>query len=244
MIVKKILIVFIFTILFMNSAFSSTWITISKGYWNDGSIWSTGIIPSYSSSDTIIIKHPVVFENNLYLNDGAFIQIDSSGGLCGHNDITVYSNATIIKYGILELDSLFIPGGQVICLGPGQVVLSLHARLTNGGSLSVNGCSFSVGPWFNCVQPTFDFALGIEEFKTFTFHLFPNPIKSTLNISLSEIKSAINLSLYNIHNQVVYSEKIEGNKLIQLDISNYSNGVYFLNISNNNFSRTEKIIKY
>ena len=78
MIVKKILIAFIFTILAINSAFSSTWITISKGYWNNGSIWSTGMIPPYSSSDTIIIEHPVVFENNLYFNDGAFIQIDSS----------------------------------------------------------------------------------------------------------------------------------------------------------------------
>src|SRR4030095_12911648 len=97
-----------------------------------------GIIPSYASSDTIIIRDTVLFNNNIFLMSGAFMQIDSMGGaLCGHYNITVNSGARLNKFGALSLDTLYMPGGDVFCIIGGDLLM-WYGLLTNGGTFQIH----------------------------------------------------------------------------------------------------------
>lgn len=229
---KKIFFTTIFTVLLAFIAKSTTWTTISNGFWNDPATWSTGIVPPLSSADSFNIKFPVAIQNNLTFNTGALLNIDSTGGICGHYKVTVKSGARISKFGILELDTLSIPGGIVTCQGPGQVILTCYGVISNGGSFSVNGCSLAVGPWFNCLQPAYAFVLGINEKDTNNpVVVYPNPNNGsfTLTYHLSAVKAElkiINLLGENVYRQYLYGT--EGS--VEITISELRQGFYFWEI--------------
>jgi hypothetical protein len=244
---RKIL---VFFLLFAKISNATTWQTVSSGFWNNASIWSTSIVPPSTSSDTFNIQYPVAIQNNLTFNSGAMLTIASAGGICGHYKMTLSSGAKLMKYGILELDSLYIPGGIVTCLAPGSVILTMNGILTLGGSLSVSGCSFAVGPWFNCQQPEYSFANGVEEINTLeNISFFPNPFTANATISYELIESSKvditvcdvlgkEISLYNNPNQT------SGKHELQINSGNLqlAKGMYFVKMKTDNSQKIIKVI--
>lgn len=220
----------------------STWFNISPGYWDNPIIWQGGISPPYSLSDTIIINYPVAINENITLNNNSYIFIDSLGGICGHHNITVLSGARILKLGILEIDSLKIPGGIVNCLGNGEVILTLSGIISNGGSFSVNGCPLSVGPWFNCVQPSFAFTLDIEEIIETSFTIFPNPAHDRIQVNSENLKVK-SLEIYNLHGQKVKqipSFKFQNSN--KIDVSALDKGIYLIQIQTEYGIENKKLV--
>lgn len=240
--INILLIFFIF--LFVKPTSASTYSTITAGSWGAPSVWSGAIAPSFTTSDTIIINHPILFNEDLYFESGAFMQIESNGGLCGHKNITVTSNALIIKYGILELDSMFLTGGVVECYAPGEVIATSQVSLSGAGSsFSLDGCALSVGPWFEC-RDFFDEAVGITELNTESFSVYPSPAKDFLNVNVSENTASYNLSIFNIQGRLIHHEIITGIKSKEIDISDLPKGIYILYITNSEFSKTKKFQKH
>ena len=212
---------------FVYQAKSNTWINISAGYWDNPLIWQGGVSPPCTLSDTIIINHPVAIKQNLLLNSSAYIFIDSAGGICGHHNITVEAGASILKYGILEIDSLIIPGGVVNCSGNGQVILTLYGIISNGGSFSVNGCPLNVGPWFNCVQPAFAFTLNVEEINGDMFTLFPNPFSYSTTLQTQKpLQSATLIICDIIGKEIKRITNINGKEII-IQRDGMKSGMYF-----------------
>jgi choice-of-anchor B domain-containing protein len=81
--------------------------------------------------------------------------------------------------------------------------------------------------------------LAIEENSISNFKIYPNPTSNTININsinfpISDIK------IYDLSGKLVYSNEFISELNINLDISNFSNGIYILKL-NNQF--TTKIIK-
>jgi hypothetical protein len=226
---KKLKHLLLFCLLVISSfSFSVTWKTVSTGFWNNPYVWSTGTVPPYSSADTFLIRNPVAITNDLFFQSGAFVKIDSSGGICGHYNATVFSGAKILKHGILELDSLKIPGGQVTCLSPGEVILTQYGIITAGGSLTVNGCSLSVGPWFECIQPAYSFIIGIEEPNVKDpIKIFPNPGNGVFELRLDTDTKFKKLIVSDLWGRTCFEQTIENNSENSLfDISLLKNGLY------------------
>lgn len=75
----------------------------------------------------------------------------------------------------------------------------------------------------------------------------PNPVKDQLFLKIqSEWKSMVNVQLLNAAGQVFYQQQmnlIEGQQLAQIDVSQLTKGVYFLQTTNGNAVSTQKIIK-
>jgi len=221
---------------------STTWTTISPGYWNNPQIWSTGITPPYISADTFIIQHPVAFQDNIVLNAGAFIRIDSTGGLCAHHNITVNTGASILKYGVLEVDTLYIPGGDVNCLSPGEVILWLNAHISNGGAFQSN-CAFSIGPWFECVRPQFGFMNVLDLVDKNQISIFPNPATDHITIEFkTDVNKNTTVTISNIQGQQLLKQSIS-NINTTLDVSGLSSGIYFLRISSDEGFAVKKFVK-
>ena len=73
-----------------------------------------------------------------------------------------------------------------------------------------------------------------------TIKLYPNPTKNNLIISNQEAISQI--QIYNISGQLLLNQEFNLNQ-INLDISKYSSGIYFVNVFVNDKSKLFKIIK-
>ena len=88
-----------------------------------------------------------------------------------------------------------------------------------------------------------DGVLSSDNFEMNQIEVYPNPSNSVFNLNLKKIE-AKTIEVYDITGKLI--EKIE-NKLItqlmQIDLSNASNGVYFVKISTENNTVTKRIIK-
>jgi len=169
---------FLLSLILLKTIFSSnaaTWKTVSFGHWSNPGIWSGGVAPPFTCGDTLLILHPVVISNTITLTSGAYMKIDSLGGICGHETLIVQTNAYLLKYGILQLEALLIPGGHVNSYGPQPLIITNYAYLSNGGSMNITGGA-AVGPWFNCQMPEYGFLTGEEETTyNLKIRVFPNP---------------------------------------------------------------------
>jgi hypothetical protein len=78
------------------------------------------------------------------------------------------------------------------------------------------------------------------------FSVYPNPAKDNLNINYNSMdESTLSIKLVDVLGNIVVNEErqiIEGNNDLQLQLSDLSNGVYFLSIDGNDFSQKKKIV--
>ena len=87
--------------------------------------------------------------------------------------------------------------------------------------------------------------VGIDETVKFEnyFNVFPNPSTGIFNVTLVPQKESINFEIFDIRGKQIQAEIISANQSqFNFDLSNVSKGVYFLKLSNENISTTQKLI--
>jgi hypothetical protein len=110
--------------------------------------------------------------------------------------------------------------------------------------IDANTCS-NISNTFNATYT------GIDEFSTnHLFIVYPNPSTGKFSVIANGAKQSQiqKLEVYNIIGSLVISEmatanSVNGSSLITVDLSSYSNGIYFLNCKVENETQTIKIIK-
>jgi len=83
--------------------------------------------------------------------------------------------------------------------------------------------------------------LGTLENEFHLFNVFPNPAKDLLTIKMDNNQGQIDVQLTNIQGQLVYKNLFSSNQ-IQLDITDFSPGVYFVEVKIGTINQIEKII--
>jgi hypothetical protein len=75
--------------------------------------------------------------------------------------------------------------------------------------------------------------------------LYPNPTKGDLKVYINGTDTTIDVSLINVGGTEFISKEMDvsSDRLIQLDLSNFRNGVYFLQVKSATVNRTLKVIK-
>jgi hypothetical protein len=239
---RKILIPCVLFLFLADISKANKWTTVGSGYWSSSAVWLGGIAPAYTIADTFLIKHAIFLDEKLKLNAGAYMEIDSLGGICGHQQIIVNTQAKIIKYGILELDTLSIPGGSVHLLKPGLVILTKYGVINNGGSLNSN-CAVAVGPWFDCHLPEYAFALGIPTTHILSeFSFSPNPFfMQTLLQTNVFLKNAC-MTIYNSSGELVKRLDNLSGQTITIRRDNLPCGLYFVELTEENRIHKTKLI--
>ncbi len=81
--------------------------------------------------------------------------------------------------------------------------------------------------------------VNIDKFSE-EIHIYPNPTSNFLKIETEMNINSINI--YNITGQIIYSEQQIINNNSEIDVSNYTKGIYLLKIETKNNIITEKII--
>ena len=95
----------------------------------------------------------------------------------------------------------------------------------------------------NCCKGSRD----ISDNSSENVKVYPNPTSDVINIAITEVNSPTSLYIYNMSGKVIYSEQqinVDNNTdlIKQIDLSAYSNGVYFIKLTNNEMVKTIKFI--
>jgi hypothetical protein len=136
---------------------------------------------------------------------------------------------------------------------------SLISSSDNDNTLSFvqdNGCdigSGGFGYWYSNSKPLMiRLNLGYETVSSLEDNIFdgklsvhPNPSKGIFNLDLVEVNSGeYVISVTNILGEVVYFEtrNVNNTSSTKLDLSNLNNGIYMLNVQNENSNINKKLI--
>ena len=85
--------------------------------------------------------------------------------------------------------------------------------------------------------------LGIEsEAVNVALGLQPNPATSTVSINMRGVTGMVDCSIIDMSGRVVYSRTINAESSHTVDLSNIAAGAYFVRVTNDKFSKVEKLI--
>lgn len=211
-----------------NKTKATSYTTAVNGHWSNQGCWVNGLIPPFTTSDSIVIKHHIVLPSNLSLLSGASLLIESTGGLCGHFEINIAAGASILKYGILEIDVLNQSGGSVNLLPPGNTIFTQYGFLS-GGSFS-NTSNFAVGPWFECQMPEYQFLNGINDhLNKGSINIFPNPVEQFIYFDAPNSSNKIACLVFDSKGTLILQKQLSHNQK-QIDVSELQSGMFFLQI--------------
>ena len=75
------------------------------------------------------------------------------------------------------------------------------------------------------------------------FSLYPNPAKDEVNIQLYALDIVYGtIEITNVNGQMLYSKAIYNEKQIQINVDDFTAGIYFVNITSENMNKTEKLM--
>ncbi|MCF8298812.1 MAG: T9SS type A sorting domain-containing protein, partial [Saprospiraceae bacterium] len=83
--------------------------------------------------------------------------------------------------------------------------------------------------------------IDIVEKHQLNLKIYPNPTSGFVSIEYNQRKKAT-INIFNISGQLIHSEILSGNTTKQLDLSNFSKGVYLIKISNDEMIETQKLV--
>ena len=83
-------------------------------------------------------------------------------------------------------------------------------------------------------------SLGIDSNTNSEFSIYPNPVNDILNLSYTQEMNVV--KVYNIIGQELLSKKVNSSST-QIDISNFANGTYFIQVTTEIAMKTVRIIK-
>lgn len=86
------------------------------------------------------------------------------------------------------------------------------------------------GDYLDSLTINFSYPLAVEDLKTVSLSIAPNPASNNVKVTLDGTESA-QVRMVDVLGNVVYSEQVAGSK--NIDVSGFKNGVYFVTIEGN-----------
>ncbi|MFL5765782.1 MAG: YCF48-related protein [Bacteroidia bacterium] len=214
-----------------------TWVTQTSGVSS-----SLNAIRFQSTTDGIAVG-----------DTGVILKTTNSGGIW--TPVTAGTTDFLTGLDFIDASQGFIVGGNVSS-NTGSIL-----ETSNGGSTwttSFPGSSRLTR--VDMVNPNTGYAVGLDgTILKYTsnvgilengngsvlLNIFPNPAQNQITVEFSSFSTAL-LKITNVLGQIVYSETMEnalGKQNKNIDISAFSNGIYFVRIKNDKESISKKFIK-
>lgn len=113
---------------------------------------------------------------------------------------------------------------------------------------STSGIYYAIGIDANgCLSDTtavFYFAVPIEKTTKESYRIYPNPTQDVLNIEFSNAQ-ILDIELFNAQGQKVFAQHLgTGQTIYRLSLEHLPQGVYYLQLFNNQYKYSEKIVKW
>ena len=90
-------------------------------------------------------------------------------------------------------------------------------------------------------------AIGLQELNEHSFTIYPNPAHSSISLNLSQLNSLTLLSVTDVLGQELNKVILDSQSSdvdYSIDISEWPNGLYFINVENNSNQIVKRFVKY
>ena len=202
------------TIDLVNSSIPSI---VSNGYFNFSSGWLAGGAPFNAQPDTFSVKYKFTPSGI----DTAAVILESWNTTTGMlvDTIDIWTNGGTwttknIQLGYTE--------------APDSIRVSFFSGNNAGSVLLVDDIQFIGGD------------LGFEEPQATTWNMYPNPANE--NIYVTNIEDNAKVEIYNLNGQLIYSNYQTNNKQLNINVSDWENGIYLIKINSESSLKTKKIV--
>lgn len=195
--------------------------------------------PLYSTTYTVTVSHSTCAPGN----DSAVVQVDSlpvanagqNEKICQGNSIQLITSGGV-NYTWYPSTGLDDPNIANPIAAPN--VTTDYIVIVEG----VNGCTVA-----DTITIEVEVCSGIaEEMRKTDMKLFPNPTNYALNISiLNAAFKQLKIEVFDIYGRMVYNKdagKMSGDYIIQIKISSFPQGIYYLKLKDDTFFILEKFI--
>ncbi len=236
-------------------SYQKTSATVLQNYGFVGS----GVVIAYSNPEDLL-RYPFSFSNTF---SDTWAAIFTNGGYTfyrnGSSTITADGTGTLITptatfTGVLRVhlvenysDSVNIFGTPTVTTYNNDQYLwykdGIHYPLASCYSLTTGAGTTTGGSYYVSTS------VGIEENLALanSINLFPNPTSENIRLKYNiESTTSVKISIINILGQEVYAEEISklsaGEQTIDLNVSSFEKGTYFVKIQTNDSFATKKII--
>lgn len=164
-------------------------------------------------------------------------------GFPNHYSTPVNGDTLCMKYGYIP-DSY--PIFSAYWGGNGEYVSPFFDK-----NYRIHGIRWSYSAVYKFRRPDFYFAkhvldsllTGTNEIKTTNWKVYPNPALDKLTVELPTVPNDATIEIKNLLGEILYSEKFVASSNNTINISEFSNGVYFIQIRNEQKLSIKKFIK-
>ena len=211
-----------------------TYYSVKDGYWNNTTTWQGGVLPDLA--DTVIIRHIVIFTQDLNVPSTGYIQIDSAATLCGINSIETDCGSYFYNWGTVKADTVIITDG-----GNYGFIHALNQYSVSPCLITTYIGAALIGGTFSCILPTSIIEQDVSD--EVELNVIPNPFFDRLNFDLISETQEDNLTiiLLDYTGRIILKNIVD--KTGHLDLSSLSSGIYILKVLHNERWYVKSVIK-
>ncbi|MBO4587942.1 MAG: T9SS type A sorting domain-containing protein [Bacteroidales bacterium] len=90
---------------------------------------------------------------------------------------------------------------------------------------------------------TFEPCTGINEASSnVSMSLYPNPANNSVKLNIAGVSGNVTCTVLDMSGRVVYSKTINAEEATTINVSNFAKGAYFVRVTNNEFTKVEKLV--
>lgn len=106
----------------------------------------------------------------------------------------------------------------------------------NPRTITVTGDATYTAIFEECTQ-------GINEASSnVSMSLYPNPANNNVKLSIAGVSGNVTCTVLDMSGRVVYSKTINAEEATTINVSNFAKGAYFVRVTNNEFTKVEKLV--
>ena len=218
------------------------------------------INPSVSAGGNYVVTYTIAaFGGCAAVTDTANVAINPAPGPAGTitsigndsvsvNETNVLYTVPAIAYATSYIWTYSDLGGGVLATvttATDSVKLNFSSTVPSG-NLTVKGHNDCGDGVLSTDYPVYVSQTGINETNnSLTYQIYPNPTKGIVTININGINTYLELQIVNVQGITIASEKLaKGNSTYhqEIDLSMYPRGIYFVKLTNKNFTKVEKLI--
>jgi len=95
------------------------------------------------------------------------------------------------------------------------------------------------------VAVTVDACLGVDANEVSTLEVYPNPVNSELTITNLNVEGSAIITLTDVQGKIVYTTTVSNvNGTFKLDVSNFENGIYIIEVTSELTSQKVRVVKH
>ena len=169
----------------------------------------------------------------------------------GNDSVSINENNVIYSVATIANATSYIwtyySGGSDVNVetATNSLTLNFYASATSG-NLTVKGHNACGEGVVSNNYPIWVSPVGVNEVESnVTYQIYPNPTHGVVTININGISDDLDLQIINLQGKIIRAERLTNDTpsfTQDIDLSKYAKGIYYIKLTNKNFTKVEKLV--